>query len=123
LIVDDEPTVADALAEAVRRQGHQAFVSHQGAESLLAIRDAPPDGVFLDLIMPGMSGIEVLRRIRKEWPELPVVIVTGYPDVGDIDEACRLGVAGVIEKPMIVRNLAGVLDRLRDDREPRGGKV
>jgi DNA-binding NtrC family response regulator len=115
LIVDDEPTVAEALAEAVRRQGHEALVTHQGAESLLAIRDDFPDGVFLDLIMPGMSGVEVLRRIRDEWPGLPVVLVTGYPNVDDIDEARRLGIADVIEKPMILRNLADALERLRSE--------
>jgi two-component system OmpR family response regulator len=114
LIVDDEPSVAEALAEAVRRQGYEAAVVLRGADSLTAIRDDRPDGVFLDLIMPEMSGVEVLERIRAEWPDLPVVLVTGYPDVGDVEEVRRLGVVAVIEKPLIIRNLTAVLDGLRD---------
>jgi two-component system OmpR family response regulator len=114
LIVDDEPTVAEALAEAVRRQGYETALIHQGADSLAAIRRHRPDGIFLDLIMPGMSGLEVLRRIRMEWPDLPVVVVTGYPDDEDAQEAQRLGIVAVVEKPTIIKNLTAVLDNLRD---------
>jgi CheY-like chemotaxis protein len=115
LIVDDEPTVAEALAEAVRHQGHETVVIHQGAETLVAIRNHRPDGVFLDVVMPGMGGTAVLRGIRSEWPDLPVILVTGYPNAVEVDEARLLGISAVVEKPHIIKNLTTVLDDLSDD--------
>jgi CheY-like chemotaxis protein len=114
LIIDDEPTVADALAEAVRHQGYEAVVTHRGADATAAIRNHRPDGVFLDLVMPGMGGVEVLRRIRTEWPGLPVVLVTGFPELAEIEEARQLGITAVVEKPLIIKNLATVLDDLSE---------
>jgi two-component system, OmpR family, response regulator len=114
LIVDDEPTVGEALADAVRLQGCEAALIHRGADGPAAIRQYRPDGILLDLVMPDMSGIEVLRRIRVEWPDLPVVVVTGYPDDEDAEEARRLGIVAVVEKPLIIKNLTSVLANLRD---------
>jgi CheY-like chemotaxis protein len=114
LIVDDEPTVAEALAEAVHHQGYETALIHRAADSLTAIRSYRPDGIFLDLVMPGMSGVEVLRRIRQEWPDLPVVVVTGYPHAEEAEEARQLGVVAVVEKPLIIKNLTAVLENLKD---------
>jgi two-component system OmpR family response regulator len=114
LIVDDEPTVADALSEAVRHQGYETALVHRAADSVAAIRSYRPDGIFLDLVMPGMSGLEVLRQIRREWPDLPVVVVTGFPDDKDAEEARRLGIVAVVEKPLIIKNLTAVLENLTD---------
>ena len=71
LIIDDEPTVADALAEAVRHQGYEAVVTNRGADAPAAIRNHRPDGVFLDLVMPGMGGVEVLHGSVPSGPVFP----------------------------------------------------
>jgi CheY-like chemotaxis protein len=77
LIVDDEPAVADVLADAVRLQGHVPAVARNGLEGLAAIEAEFPDALFPDLVMPGLSGVELLREIRERYPELPIVVVTG----------------------------------------------
>jgi CheY-like chemotaxis protein len=64
--------------------------------------------------MPGMGGVEVLRRIRAEWSGLPVVLVTGFPESAEIEEARELGIAAVVAKPLIIKNLATVLDDLSE---------
>jgi len=120
LIVDDEPAVADVLADGVRLQGHVAIVSPSGAEGLAAIDAQAPEAVFLDLVMPGLSGIELLREIRRRHPELPVIVVTGRTAEVDLDEVRRLGVSDIVEKPWVLRKLDEALATAQfADRFPR----
>ena len=113
LIVDDEAEVADALADAVKLQGHVPAVAHSGAEGLAAIEAHAPEGLFLDLVMPGLSGIELLKTIRHRHPELPIVVVTGRSTSVDLAEVQRLGVTDIVEKPWILRQLGAALRSLR----------
>lgn len=115
LIVDDEVQVAKLLAESVRIQGHEAVVAFSGAEGLALLEQKQPDAVFLDIIMPEMSGIEVLRRIRETRRSLPVIVITGRASPAQIDEAKRLGITDCIQKPFILKHLNHALGRL----EPR----
>jgi two-component system OmpR family response regulator len=113
LVVDDEPLVAEALAGAVDSQGYEVEIAYSGVQCLTLIERNRPDGVFLDIMMPEMAGIDVLRAIRERWPDLQVVLITGFPYSPDIAEARRLGVSGVIEKPTVIRHLAAVLAGLK----------
>ena len=111
LVIDDEPLVASVLAEALQDEGNHVVVAGSGVEGLRAIEADVPDAVLLDIRMPGMDGIEVLRRIRTRLPHLPVVILTGWASNTQIDEARRLGVTDVISKPVALRHLARALAR------------
>lgn len=109
MIVDDEVHVARILAESVRLQGHEAIVANSGPEGLSLLDQRPIDLVFLDIVMPKLSGIEVLRRIRETRPALPVIVITGNASAEEVHEARRLGVTDVIEKPFGLRNLSEAL--------------
>ncbi len=109
LIIDDEPLVADVMAEALRLEDHDVVVASSGEEGLRVIAQKPPDAVFLDIVMPGMDGIEVLRAIRERHPELPVIILSGWVSQSQLEEARRLGVTEVISKPVPLKNLARAL--------------
>ncbi len=109
LIVDDEVYVAELLAESVVLQGHDAIVALSGEEGLTLMRQERPDGVFLDLVMPGISGIEVLRRIREADPALPVIVITIHASSAQIAEARRVGATDVVEKSLIFRHLDDAL--------------
>jgi DNA-binding response OmpR family regulator len=109
LIVDDEVYVAELLAESVVLQGHDAIVALSGEEGLTLMRQERPDGVFLDLVMPGISGIEVLRRIREADPTLPVIVITIHASCAQIAEARRVGATDVVEKSLIFRHLNDAL--------------
>jgi CheY-like chemotaxis protein len=113
LIVDDEPAVAEALADAVKVQGHVPTVARSGAEGLAAIEAQTPEAVFLDLVMPGLSGIELLRTIRQRHPELPIVVVTGRAAPVDLDEVRQLGVTDIVEKPWVLKQLDEALGSLQ----------
>ncbi len=112
LIVDDERAVANLLADAIRGQGHEAALVHRGEDALAELERARPDAVFLDVLMPGMSGVEVLRRIRATDPTLPVILITGHAQDYELEEARRLGISEVIEKPFILNNLSEALGSL-----------
>ena len=109
LVVDDEAVVADAIAESVRAQGHDAFIAHDAREAVNALAEVVPDAVFLDLVMPDASGIEVLERIRRTHRTLPVVIVSGRATGAMLAEARRLGISGVLEKPFTLTHLDWIL--------------
>ena len=111
LVIDDEPLVASVVAEALQSEGHHVIVAGSGEEGLRAIEQSPLDAVFLDIKMPGMDGIEVLRRIRARDPDLQVIILTGWASTSQIDEARRLGVTDIISKPVPLQNLSRALAR------------
>jgi len=113
LVIDDEVAVADLLADAVRSEGHDTTVAHDGEAGLALLSRERPDAVFLDVAMPGMDGIEVLRRIRAGDSSLPVVLITGRADAEELDEARRLGVSEVIYKPDILTHLTAAFTTLR----------
>jgi CheY-like chemotaxis protein len=113
LVIDDEVAVASLIAEAVERQRHEALVAHDGEQGLALLDRVHPDAVFLDVRMPGIDGIEFLRRIRKTYPVLPVILITGSASPDDVAEARLLGVTEVLEKPVFLKRLTGALDALQ----------
>ncbi len=114
LVIDDEIQVAQVLADAVRQQGHEVNVAHDGEEGLVLVSRGLPDAVFLDVRLVGLSGIEVLRRIRRIDPALPVILITGHAVGAEFDEARRLGVVDIIEKPFILKQLSDALGALQE---------
>jgi DNA-binding NtrC family response regulator len=112
LIVDDEIEVAALLASAVKQQGHEPAVALDGEGGLAFLRQQRPDAVFLDIRMAGLSGIDVLRRIRTTDQNLPVIVFTGHAEPGEVEEAHRLGATEVLEKPFVLNRLTGALERL-----------
>jgi two-component system response regulator (stage 0 sporulation protein F) len=102
LIVDDEPKIRAMLADCLGQEGLAIDTAESGEEALARIVQAPPDLVILDVKMKGMSGLEVLRQVRASQPGLAALIVTGYDDERVEEEAGRLGVLGVIRKPLML---------------------
>ncbi len=111
LVSDGEPLVADVIAEALRLENNDVVVASSGQEGLRAMAQNPPDAVFLDIAMPGMDSIQVLRAIREKHPQLPVIILSGWVSQSQLEEARRLGVTEVISKPVPLKNLARALRR------------
>ncbi len=82
VVVDDDPTVADVVGRYLIRDGHTVECVHDGYEALRRVAEEPPDLVVLDLMLPGMDGLEVCRRLRADADAIPVV---------DADRARRRG--------------------------------
>jgi DNA-binding NtrC family response regulator len=98
LVVDDEIQVAETLAECVGRFAEVEVVT-RGADALEALGRARSPVVLLDMSMPGMSGLEVLRRIRETDPTIVVLMITASEDTFAIGEALELGAFSYIPKP------------------------
>lgn len=103
LLVDDNAVVRDMLVDLVGSLGYVADAASGGTEALALFDRNRYDIVLTDLLMPGMSGWEVLAAVRQRDPRMPVVIITGTPAVGD-PRASQPGVA-VLKKPVDVKAL------------------
>jgi CheY-like chemotaxis protein len=105
LVVDDEPLVRDLLVQFLSLRGYRALGVKDGPEALSMVEQAPPDLILLDLFMPGMDGVEVLRHLRqREYPG-GVIIITGSRDEERLDEAWAAGPQEVIGKPIDLEQL------------------
>jgi DNA-binding response OmpR family regulator len=105
VVVDDDPTVADVVGRYLVRDGHTVECVHDGPEALRRILEQPPDLVVLDLMLPGMSGLEVCRRLRERWP-VPVVMLTALGDETDRLAGFEFGADDYVTKPFSPRELA-----------------
>ena len=99
LLVDDEEDYVNALADRMDLRDLQSQVALSGEEALLALKTAPPDVMVLDLRMPGMQGMEVLEKVRKDHPHIQVIILTGHGGEKEEKEARRLGAFEYYQKP------------------------
>ena len=107
LVVDDEPAVRAIVARSLKLGGFLCLEASDGAHALAIIgREGPPDLVLTDLVMPGIGGVELARRVREHWPGLPILFMSGY----SMEDLKRQGVTGVqgglIQKPFTPRALA-----------------
>ena len=105
LVVDDEPDLEALVLQKFRRQireGAVAFVfAHDGIEALQSILEHPHvDMVVSDINMPGMSGLEMLPKVRAERPDVPVIMITAYGDAETRRKAIERGAVGLLTKPI-----------------------
>ena len=105
LLVDDEEEFVKALSERIQMRDHGSEIALDGEQALKKIGEKRPDVMVLDLKMPGMDGIEVLRHVKKAYPELPVIILTGHGTEKDEEEAFRLGAFQYLKKPVKIEIL------------------
>ena len=107
LLVDDEQAFADTLSQRLKMRDLKVHQVYDGEQALSFVKREEPDVMVLDLKMPGMHGIEVLKEIRKKYPTMQVIILTGYGTDKEEEEARRLGGFDFLEKPADVDTLVG----------------
>jgi two-component system phosphate regulon response regulator PhoB len=119
LVVDDEPDISALVAYHLARESYRVRTAGTGTEALRAIEVDSPDLVVLDLMLPELSGIEVLAEIRRrpEWQRIPVILLTARREEQERLEGLRLGADDYISKPFspqeVVLRIAAVLRRVR----------
>jgi DNA-binding NtrC family response regulator len=116
LLVDDEEQFLDVLSQRLGTRGINAETSTSGEEALVKIKNRNFDAIVLDVMMPGIGGIETLKRIRKEYPELQIIMLTGQGTVGKAVEAMNEGAMDFMEKPADINKL---MDKISEAKEKR----
>jgi DNA-binding NtrC family response regulator len=117
LIVDDEADSRDALAELTQRWGYDVQTAADGTEALRRAIEGHPDVILTDLVMPNMDGLWLLRALRAEIPECPVVLLTGRGTIQTAVQAIKEGAYDFIEKPLEIPRLRIVLERALEKKE------
>jgi two-component system OmpR family response regulator len=110
LVVDDEPNIAELLRMALRYEGWDVEVAHTGSKAVSAARASSPDAVVLDMMLPDFDGMEVLRRLRADAPDVPVLFLTARDAVEDRVAGLTAGGDDYVTKPF---SLEEVVARLR----------
>ena len=105
MVVDDDATLVDVVGRYLHRDGHQVECVADGYAALRRVQEDPPDLVILDLMLPGISGLEVCRRLREHWP-IPIVMLTALGEETDKVVGFETGADDYVTKPFSPRELA-----------------
>ena len=105
LLVDDEDEFVSTLAERLEMRGYAANVAYDGEEALESIENEMPAVVVLDIKMPGLNGIEVLKRLLNLAPGLPVLLLTGYGSTEEGMQGMQIGAFDYMMKPLNIDDL------------------
>jgi DNA-binding NtrC family response regulator len=115
LIVDDERTLARAMKAFLGEAGYDAETTPDAEQALVALDRLRPDVVFTDVRLPGMNGIDLLKRIREFDPTVAVIVMTAYGSIEQAVEAVKLGAFDYIKKPIDLEELKLMADRAREN--------
>lgn len=105
LLVDDEEKFLEVLSQRLEGRGLKVDVSTSGENALKRVKDKDFDAIVLDLAMPGLDGIETIRRMRKMNPDLQIIMLTGHATVENGVTAIKEGATDLLEKPVDIKKL------------------
>lgn len=117
LLVEDEKTLAIPLADALRDEGHQVTMLHEGPAALAWLAAHPCDLLVTDVRLPGADGIQVLERARRQDPPAACLVMTGYATVEQAVQAMKLGAMSYLQKPFPMEALLGLVQQAAEVRE------
>jgi DNA-binding NtrC family response regulator len=120
LVVDDERHILEVLHEALTHFGYRVTCAASGAEALAAIRSELFAAAITDIRMPDMSGLDLLRELKRQDESIEVVVMTGYPTITSAVEALKEGAYDYLSKPLILDELQHLMQRVMERRFLRG---
>ncbi|MEJ2419843.1 MAG: response regulator, partial [Exilibacterium sp.] len=101
LIIDDDTIVRQNIVAYLEDSGFDVYQASDGRCGLALFRRDPPDLVLSDLRMPGVDGLQVLKEVHEQSPEIPVIVISGAGVMSDVVEALRLGASDYLIKPVV----------------------
>jgi CheY-like chemotaxis protein len=110
LVVDDERNIRTLVSRVLVALGYQVTEADNGVTALSHIRDNPPDLVFTDLSMPKMNGMQLIDKVKREFPELPIIVISAYTE--QLREARQKGIDHSLPKPFVYHELIEMVDRV-----------
>jgi len=119
LLVDDDPSVRRALGGTLSEGGYEVATAEDAEKALARMAEFSPDVILSDIRMPGLDGIELLKKVRKRAPSVDVILMTAFDDMPTVVRAMREGAFDFLVKPLELEELQSVLDRAEADRGVR----
>lgn len=116
MIVDDEMIIRESFLHWFEKFGYHVDAAASGPEALEKLEEFPFDLLFVDIKMPGMDGIELLARVKEEYPDTMVVIITAYGSIETAVEAMKLGASDYLLKPFKPDQLSLVMEKVAQQR-------
>ncbi|MEK6777392.1 MAG: response regulator [bacterium] len=113
LLVDDEEKFIEVLSQRLEGRGLKVDISTSGENALKRVKDKDFDAIVLDLAMPGLDGIETIRRMRKMNPDLQIIMLTGHATVEKGVAAIKEGAADLLEKPVDLNKLLSKIEEAK----------
>lgn len=117
LIVDDEEGLREGLSKLLESEGYAALSAESGEQALEILQQSHIDLVLTDMRMPGMDGIELLKKIRERHPDVGVIILTGYGQIESYIEAMNFGAIEYVSKPFKVNELKFIVNKVLNNLE------
>ena len=115
LVVDDESSIRQSLSAILEDEGFDVFMAHDGATALELIGKELPDAVLLDIWMPGQDGLEVLKEIRTQHPDLKIVMMSAYDGVNERKQAMESGADLFLGKPLNIKSIREALKTIQTE--------
>lgn len=117
MFVDDEEELVSALVERLELRGIDAIGVTSGDEALEHLREESFDVVIIDVKMPGIGGLEVLRTVSRRYPDVKVILMTGHGSAEDSEIGRRLGAVAYLQKPVDLEDLLATIQLATDSKE------
>jgi DNA-binding NtrC family response regulator len=121
LIVDDEKFVRELIRDTLRTRGYETGLAGDGIEALAALAQDEYHLVITDVVMPRMEGLELLKRVKKDHPKLPVIVLSGFSFQHNISDFLLFGAEEYMTKPFQVEHLLSTVERILGRGTGQGG--
>lgn len=112
LIIEDDRKMADLIRRGLEESGHSGRVAHDGVTGLNLVQSGAPDALVLDVMLPGLDGFDLTRRLRREGSAVPILMLTGRDAVSDVVKGLNLGADDYLTKPFSLKILIARLEAL-----------
>jgi DNA-binding NtrC family response regulator len=119
LIVDDDPIVLDSCRLILEAEGFDVFVVPSAKKALDAMKNDHFDLLLIDVKMPGHDGMYLMKEVKERWPEIPVIVMSGYPTPETITDGIAMGAAKFIAKPFTPDELLEIVRQVIQKEESR----
>ncbi|MFH2123369.1 MAG: response regulator [Pseudomonadota bacterium] len=116
LLVDDEEEFCDLLSQRLETRGMKVNAVNSGEDAVSKVENESFDAIIVDLAMPGIDGLETLRRIKEKRPDLEIIMLTGHATVQKSIEAMKLGAEDLLEKPV---DLNALMEKIKEAKHKR----
>lgn len=122
LVVDDESIVLGSCQRVLEEDGFEVLLVTSADETIKAIRDKEPSLLLIDVKMPKRDGIDLMQEVKKKWPYIPIIVMSGYDTAETIEEAAKMGAATFVAKPFTPDELLGAVRQVIQKEKNHGKK-